>query len=182
MAHLPFKRLVQVMAAGAILALASTAPIASAAAPRPIPVLTHFNDTGAVTPSTIPCAGGQAIHGSATFGGQQGDTWSGTASYDFCLKPGPVANTLVYSGTGTFTGSVRGCGNGSMGYEVRNGFVDQQQNPTSPNGFEEWAVTPGTGTGGLSGVSAGRGVGVYTIFPTLANNGVFVGTLTCAAS
>src|SRR5262249_29792930 len=107
MARIPFKRLAQLVAAGAILALAGTAPVASAASPRPIPVFAHFNDTGAVTPSTIPCAGGQAIHGSATFGGQQGDTWSGTASYDFCLKPGPVANTLVYSGTGTFTGSVR---------------------------------------------------------------------------
>lgn len=182
MAHLPLKRLAHLMAAGAIVALVGTAPVASAAPLRTIPVLAHFNDTGAVTPSSIPCPDGQAIHGSATFGGQQGDTWSGTASYDFCLKPGPVANTLVYSGTGTFTGSVRGCGTGSMGYEVRNGFVDQQQNPTSPNGFEEWQVTPGTGTGGLAGVTAGQGVGVYTIFPTLANNGVFVGSLSCAAS
>jgi hypothetical protein len=181
MAHPRFKRLAQVLAAGAVLALVGTAPVASAAPLRTVPVFAHFDDAGVVTPSTIPCDGGQAVHGHATFGGHTGDTWTGTADYDFCLKPGPVANTLVYSGTGTFTGTARGCGTGSMGYEVRNGFVDQQQNPTAPNGFEEWRVRPGTGTGGLAGVTAGQGVGVYTIFPTLANNGIFAGSLTCAS-
>jgi hypothetical protein len=185
MAHSRFWRLARLMAAGAALAIVSATSVASAQTPPAdvqhlVPVFAHFNDTGAVTPSSIPCVGGQAIHGQATFGGQSGDTWVGTAEYDFCLKPGPVANTLVYSGTGKFTGSVRGCGTGSMAYEVRNGFVRQEQNPVRPNGYEEWRVVPGQGTGGLVNVSAGQGVGIYTIYPTLANNGFFAGALTCS--
>ena len=35
---------------------------------RTVLVFTHFQDDGSVTPSTLPCAGGQAIHGHATFG------------------------------------------------------------------------------------------------------------------
>ena len=179
MTRLQLSKLARLMAFGAALAIVSTTSIASAASPRVVPVFSHFSDTGAVTPSSIPCVGGQAIHGSATFGVQPGDTWQGTAAYDFCLKPGPVPNTLVYSGTGTFTGTVVGCGTGSMSYEVRNGFVKQEQNPTGPNGVEEWRVVPGHGTGGLTSVSAGQGVGIYTIFPTLANNGFFAGSVTC---
>jgi hypothetical protein len=180
-------KMARLTAAGAALAIVTTASAlgsasdAAAASEHIAPVFSHFADTGAVTPSNIPCVGGQAIHGSATFGQQQGDTWRGNAEYDFCLKPGPVANTLVYSGTGMFTGQVAGCGTGSMKYEVKNGFVRQEQNPVRPNGYEEWSVLPGTGTGGLASVSEGSGVGIYTIQPTLANQGFFAGSLVCVS-
>ncbi|MEV4757434.1 hypothetical protein AB0J86_20275 [Micromonospora sp. NPDC049559] len=144
-----------------------------------LPVLTHFTDDGGSGPSTLPCPGGQAIRGNATFGVQAGDTWQGGAVYDLCLRAGPQPNSLVYHGTGTFTGAVTGCGTGTFRYEVVRGFARLLANPTAPNGRELWRIVPGSGTGGLAGVTAGRGVGVYTIQQSLANQGFFAGRIAC---
>ena len=142
-------------------------------------VFTHFQDDGNVTPSTLPCQGGQAIHGYAKFGLRTGDTWKGTSEYDICLKPGPTPDTLTFHGVETFTGTVTGCGTGTMTYTLTHGFVRLEANPTTPNGTQVWQIVPGTGTGELAGVTGGLGVSVFTILPTLANDGFFTGTLTC---
>jgi hypothetical protein len=144
-----------------------------------VPVFAHFSDDGSATPSTIPCPNGQAIRGDAIFGGQAGDTWHGIAVYDFCLVPAAAPNSITFSGIETFTGTVDGCGTGTITYTVANGFAQLTAAPTGPNGFQTWTIVSGAGTGGLAGVSGGAGAGVFTIQPTLANEGFFAGLLTC---
>jgi hypothetical protein len=51
--------------------------------------------------------------------------------------------------------------------------------PTGPNGHQSWSIVSGAGTGGLAGVTAGQGVGIFTIQLTLANEGFFAGFLIC---
>ena len=72
-----------------------------------------------------------------------------------------------------------GCGTGSMTYTLTHGFVRLEANPTTPNGTQVWQIVAGAGTGELAGVTGGLGVSVFTILPTLANDGFFTGTLTC---
>jgi hypothetical protein len=146
---------------------------------RLVPVFTHFTDDGSATPSSLPCPGGQAIRGDATFGVQPGDTWHGTSVYDFCLVPASTPGSFTFSGIETFTGTVDGCGTGSITYTVADGFAQLEPTPTAPNGRQRWTIVPGAGTGGLTGVTGGQGVGIFTIQLTLANEGFFAGFLTC---
>ena len=99
--------------------------------------------------------------------------------YDFCLVPASTPNSFTFSGIETFTGTVDGCGTGTITYTVANGFAELVPNPTVPNGYQFWTIVAGAGTGGLSGVSGGSGVGVFTIQLTLANEGFFGGFLSC---
>jgi hypothetical protein len=99
--------------------------------------------------------------------------------YDICLVPTSTPGVFTFSGVETFTGTVDGCGTGTITYDLSNGFVQLVPNPTAPNGFQTWTIRPGAGTGGLSGVSGGEGVAIFTIQTTLANEGFFAGSLTC---
>jgi hypothetical protein len=150
-----------------------------AASPRVAAVFTHFVDDGSAVPSQLPCPGGQALRGDATFGVRAGDTWHGTSVYDFCLVPASAPNSFTFSGIETFTGTVAGCGAGTITYTVADGFAQLAPDPAAPNGHQRWTIVPGAGTGGLAGVIGGLGVGIFTIQPTLANNGVFAGVVTC---
>jgi hypothetical protein len=177
-------RRIPVAGAVAVAFLAALWPSAPAQAstgsgPRIVPVYTHFQDDGSATPSSLPCPGGQAIRGDATFGVQPGDTWHGTSVYDFCLVPASTPGSFTFSGIETFTGTVDGCGTGSITYTVTEGFAQLMPSPTAPNGVQRWTIVPGAGTGGLAGVTGGQGVGIFTIQQTLANEGFFAGLLTC---
>jgi Protein of unknown function (DUF3224) len=171
--------------AGLVAAVLATVawPVAPAHAsdggPRTVAVLAHFQDDGSATPSSIPCPGGQAIRGDATFGVQPGDTWHGTSVYDVCLVPTSTPGAFTFSGVETFTGTVDGCGAGAITYTLANGFAHLMPNPTTPNGFQTWTIVPGAGTGALAGVTGGQGVGIFTIQQNLANEGFFAGFLTC---
>jgi len=132
-------------------ALWPLAPAQASGGSRTVTVFTHFQDDGSIVPSSLPCPGGQAIHGDATFGVQAGDTWHGTSVYDICLVPGSTPNSFTFSGIETFTGTVDGCGTGTMTYLVSHGFAQLSPDPTAPNGFQRWSIAPGAGTGGLSG-------------------------------
>jgi len=159
--------------------LGASPAYANEADERTVLVFTHFHDDGSVTPSSLSCIGGQAIHGHATFGLMPGDTWEGSSEYDICLKPGPTSDILTFHGVETFTGTVIGCGTGTMTYTLTHGFVRLEANPTAPNGTQVWRIVAGAGTGELAEVTGGLGVSVFTILPTLANDGFFTGTLTC---
>jgi hypothetical protein len=177
-------RWVLVAGAVAVALLAALWPIAPAQAstgsgPRLVPVFTHFQDDGSATASSLPCPGGQAIRGDATFGVRAGDTWHGTSVYDLCLVPASTPGSFTFSGIETFTGTVDGCGAGSMTYTIADGFAQLVPDPTAPNGFQRWTIVPGAGTGDLAGVTGGAGVGIFTIQQTLANEGYFAGFLTC---
>jgi hypothetical protein len=147
--------------------------------PHIVAVFTHFSDDGSAVPSTIACPAGTAIRGDATFGVQPGDTWHGTSVYDFCLVPATAPNSFTFSGIETFTGTVDGCGSGTITYTVANGFAQLLPTPSGPNGVQNWTIVGGAGTGGLASVTAGAGAGVFTIQTTLANEGFFAGLLAC---
>jgi hypothetical protein len=139
------------------------------------PVLSHYDDPGTVTASTMACApGGSAIHGGATFGTQPGDLWHGTSSYDYCLYPTSTPGAYTYAGTETLTGWIKGCGYGAFTWIGAGTF---SQDSASPGGGT-WQVIPGSGTGALR---TARGGGTDTAFvgATLANYGEFDGILHC---
>ncbi len=155
------------------------APASASGGGHLVPGFTHFQDDGSAVPSSIPCPNGLPIQGDADFGVKPGDTWHGRSVYDFCLVPTATPGAFTFSGIETFTGTVDGCGTGTITYQVTNGFAQLAPDPTAPNGHQTWAIVPGAGTGGLSGVTGGQGVGIFTIQTTLANEGFFAGFLTC---
>jgi len=164
--------------AGATL-LWPAAPAQASVGEHLVPVFTHFQDDGSAGPSSIPCPDGQGIQGDADFGVKPGDTWHGRSVYDFCLVPTSTPGAFTFSGVETFTGTIDGCGTGTVTYTVSNGFAQLAPNPTAPNGYQTWSIVPNAGTGGLTGVTEGQGAGIFTIQPTLANEGFFAGFLVC---
>jgi hypothetical protein len=173
------KILVCLAAVASAVLLLPAAPAGASGSEHLVPVFTHFQDDGSAVPSSIPCPNGQAIQGDADFGLKPGDTWHGRSVYDICLVPTSTPGAFTFSGVETFTGTVDGCGTGTITYDLSNGFAQLVPNPTAPNGFQNWTIRPGAGTGGLSGVSGGQGVAIFTIQTTLANEGFFAGFLTC---
>jgi hypothetical protein len=171
--------LVSLAALTVVAVLWPLAPAHASGGGQLVGVFTHFEDDGSATPSTIPCPNGQAIRGDATFGVEPGDTWRGTSVYDFCLVPTATPGAFTFSGIETFTGTVDGCGTGTITYTVANGFAQLMDNPTAPNGHQTWTIVSGAGTGDLASVTSGQGVGIFTIQQTLANEGFFAGFLIC---
>jgi hypothetical protein len=144
-----------------------------------VPFFAHFEDDGSTVPSSIPCPNGQAVKGEADFGLKQGDTWHGHSVFDICVVPTSTPGTFTFSGVEKFTGTVDGCGTGSITYDVSNGFIQPVANATAPNGFQAVTIRPGASTGGLSRVSRGQGVSIFTMQDTFANEGFYAGSLTC---
>lgn len=162
-----------VMAAAAMFVLAFSLAGTSSAKADSVPVLAHFFDPGTeVVPSTITChTGGTAIHGSATFGTQAGDLWHGTTSYDYCIYPQASPGWYLFAGTETLTGSVAGCGTGTMTWDQAGAF---QQG--TDNGGGVWRIV--ASSGGLAGIKGG---GISKTFVSLAleNYGYFAGVTEC---
>lgn len=95
---------------------------------------------------------------------------------------------FVYTGFDYFTGMIVGCGVGSVTHSEKGIIRDLVLLPL-PNvgfgGFQEWAVVPGSGTGGLAGVSSGSGIDTFVIRPDgtrLYGGGRAVGSTTCTPS
>jgi hypothetical protein len=133
--------------------------------------LTHFYDPGDVVPSTIVCApGGLAIHGNATFGTEAGDKWIGTTSYDYCIYP-QSEGWYIFVGTETLTGTVEGCGTGTMTWDQAGTFQ-----VGTDNGGGVWRIV--SGTGALAGIT-GKGISKTFVSPALENFGYFAGTTQC---
>jgi hypothetical protein len=158
-------------AALAASALVITAAPARAAAPT---VLAHDYDNGQVTPSTITCgSGGSGIHGHATWGTQAGDRWHGISTYDICVYPLSTPGWSAYHGIETLDGTVDGCGTGSMTWAIQGAL-----HVGTDDGGSIWELVPGSGTGGLAGVS-GFGTAHAFVAPTLENYGYFSGIVHC---
>lgn len=86
-------------------------------------------------------------------------TLEGTAT--FCGWIPPAVNSdgsLNYLETDTFTGTLAGCGRGSLTYDIR-GRVYPAFDPqhTALKATETWSVDRGSGTGELAGVTSGGG-------------------------
>ncbi|MEU9332877.1 DUF3224 domain-containing protein [Streptomyces sp. NPDC048290] len=152
----------------ALIGPALTAAPATATTPE---VLGHYYDSGQeIVPSTdIVCdPGGTAIEGTATFGTEPGDRWSGTTSYDFCLYPTDTPDEYTYEGTETLTGEVAGCGTGSFTWTGTGHTMDGGT----------WRIVPGSGTGHLAH-ARGSGTSTATTSATLENYGEFSGVFSC---
>lgn len=90
-----------------------------------------------------------------------------------------LPDLFTLSGTASFVGTIVGCGIGSISYNVSNGVVRPVAGAKAANGYLSWTMIDGTGTLGLVGVTAGSGAGVLTMQRNFANEGYFVGVVTC---
>ncbi|MEV0032719.1 hypothetical protein [Nocardia sp. NPDC050793] len=159
---------------------------ASAAPDRHIiPVNALFHDDGTVVPTAMECetidgVAGVAMEGHATFTGK----WQGAADYKACFYRGlpnlPLGTEYFY-GTETFTGSVDGCGTGSMTYKLSDGYVSPNVDPVTGqrSGQQIWQISPGGGSGDLAAVNSGSGGARFTISAVGENAGTFTGELRC---
>lgn len=107
-------------------------------------------------------------------------TFNGTGK--FCghntrslARPGSVATIEII----LFTGTVKGCGTGTVKYEVR-GFVTPSPGPGRLATADEfWKIIPGSGTGGLRSLTSGggRNAGQMNSDTSLATD--FKGSVSC---
>jgi hypothetical protein len=84
--------------------------------------------------------------------------------------------------TDTFTGTVHGCGRGTVRYRVE-GYLSVLPD-ASRGGLpseEEWRIVPGSGTGGLRGLTLGGGHDSGQINPDSSIDTDFAGKVTCGA-
>lgn len=159
---------------------------AAADSTKSVSLTAHFTDPGVLVPTAMTCdivdgVAGVPLQGSATFGTNPNDNWTGRVSYKICMYVMADRSERFY-GTETFTGAVRGCGAGTIRYDVRDGAVKPAPlGSTTQHGTETWKIVPRSGTGQLSTVSAGSGSGVFTMSSTVigGGSGVYSGTLTC---
>ena len=162
-----------------------TTPAAADSA-RSISVTAHFTDPGVLVPTATKCdivngVVGVPVRGSARFGMEPDDNWTGGVSYNICMYVMADRSERFY-GTETFTGDIRSCGVGTISYNVSDGMVNPAPlGSITQHGTETWKIIPRSGTGRLSTVSAGSGSGVFTMSSTVVGggSGVYTGTFTC---
>jgi hypothetical protein len=119
-------------------------------------------------PETGVCRGTGHSTTPTTFTGD----WTGRSEYAYAWLALPNGSTLIEN-LETFTGSIVGCGTGSMTYGMRS-VEDQHGNIRA-----EWEILDGYGTGELERV---RGHGTLTgVFreSDLTSSGEFRGSLRC---
>jgi len=163
----------------AILMAATPAP-AEAAQAR---VVSHYH-SGSPTPANISCpprSGAVAVlgvQGTIAYGQDPADTLEGTAALTSCIYPMPD-DTIDYIAVEAFTGSLDGCGSGSV--KVAFAGTVSKPDPVTGNRHDHgaWAVIPKTGMGGLAGVKFGTGTVDGTATPSLSADGLLVGAVSC---
>jgi hypothetical protein len=174
--------------AGAAAALVLTALTVPAHADRPrhptksttIGFHSHFDDPGFLTgfegvdPAPPGVPQDAVFHGTSTVTGR---VLSGTVVYTIWGHPQPDGSFAFHTYE-TLTGSLRGCGRGTIGYTV-----DGQTGGAPPAMTLTGAVrfVPGSGTDGLRRVQSGSGRLTGTTGLTTANSGDFDGQVVCRA-
>lgn len=96
-----------------------------------------------------------AYNGTSVYHG----TFEGTGTYCGYIPPGVNHDgTLNFIETDTFTGTVAGCGTGTVTYDVH-GTSDVVPDPSRAAlpAREHWQILRGSGTGGLAHLVAGKG-------------------------
>ncbi|MDP9181645.1 MAG: hypothetical protein M3P04_02560 [Actinomycetota bacterium] len=114
-------------------------------------------------PTLCNAAGGTYVAGPADFPESGTSTLKGTfdGTGRFCGHttgfPGPGGRIEVVE-TDTFTGTVHGCGTGTVVYRVKGyvGAVPDLARRGLPS-EEDWQIVPGSGTGGLRSLRSGGG-------------------------
>jgi hypothetical protein len=140
-----------------------------------VPDVTLCNAEGgayAIGPTDLPESGSSTITG----------TFRGTGRFCGHLVPGiGPGGSLPFVETDTFTGTVRGCGTGTVIYHVT-GFVGTRFD-TGRGGLpteEDWRIARGSGLAGLSGLRSGGGHDSGQINLDSSIDTDFKGTVTCA--
>ena len=141
-----------------------------------------FDDPGFLTgfegvspaPPGVPSEG--VFHGTSRVYGR---TMHGSVTYT--LWGGPQADgNLHFRTVETFTGFVAGCGRGTMVYRVVGTATSYgASDPVDQHLQGTWTIDPGSGSGGLSGVTSGGGTLDGTSGPTTANSGTITGAVRC---
>ncbi|WP_281918944.1 hypothetical protein [Nocardia sputorum] len=164
---------------------ATVVPSSASPARQVVPVNAQFHDDGITAPATMTCETidgvvGVALEGHAAVTGG----WQGDAVYTACFYIGlpklPVGIEYFY-GTETFTGSVDGCGNGTMTYRLTDGYVSPDVDTATGrrSGQQKWRISPDGGSGDLTNVRSGSGAAQFIISATGENDGTFTGELRC---
>ena len=173
--------------AAAVLAVTTTVAGASDAKARAVRVVGSLHASSDAVPDEALCdadGGDYAVgpteapeSGTSTLRG----TFDGTGR--FCghttagVGPG---GAIPFVETDTFTGTVHGCGTGTVVYHV-SGYIGGQLDP-SRQGLpteEDWQIVPGSGTGGLRGIRSGGGHDSGQINLDSSIDTEFSGRLTC---
>jgi hypothetical protein len=139
----------------------------------------HFDDGGFLTgfegvspaPPGVPTDA--VFHGSSTV---TGPTLSGTVEYTFWGHPDSDGN-FVFHTYETLTGSVAGCGRGTVSYTV-----DGKTGGSDPRAMTltgDVSFVPGSGTGRLRAITSGHGTLTGTSSITTQNSGKFDGEVVC---
>jgi hypothetical protein len=121
-------------------------------------------------------------------------SYSGTSSYAgtfqgtgrFCGRSTGAVNpdgTVPFIETDTFTGTVRGCGSGTVTYHVH-GVIDAALDLATKGvpAEEDWVVVVRSATGGLRALRSGHGHDHATINPDSSIDAEFSGVVTCLTS
>jgi len=148
-----------------VLALTTAVPGAAAQRVRVITVTgsLHAVPDGVPDPTLCNAAGGSYVAGPTDVPESGTSVLRGTfeGTGRFCGHttglPGPDGS-VQFVETNTFTGTVHGCGTGTVTYHVK-GYVGALPDPAR-GGLpteEDWQVVAGSGTGGLSGLRSGGG-------------------------
>ncbi len=124
-------------------------------------------------PTGVRCQGGVSpcdlVYEGTVF--YQGD-FVGTGHYTLYFQPG-LDGKAHYTGQTVFAGSVSHCGKGGMTIRYYDGTAD----PITRTSRDRWSIVPGSGTGGLRGIS---GSGIDVIRENLpSTDGTVTGTVTC---
>jgi len=146
----------------------------------------HVKPTDAVADPTLCDAQGREYSTSATDYVYSGSstyygTFEGTGRLCGHSTPGfGPGNSIPFVEVDEFTGTVHGCGTGSVIYTVH-GFVEAGFDTGSRGlpGHEQWQLDVRSATKGLRGLRSGSGRDVGTINPDSSIDAPFVGRVTC---
>jgi hypothetical protein len=150
-------------------------------------VVGHLSAVSDAVPDTNLCraAGGAFVPGPGDVPESGNSTITGTfqGTGRFCghTTGAPDAQGRVrFVEIDVFTGAVRGCGRGSVTYQVEGtvGLLPDASRGGLPT-EEDWQIVPRSGTGGLRGVLSGGGHDKGELNPDGSIDTDFVGRVTC---
>ncbi len=179
-----------VLVTGFLLASSTAALGATGKQARVVKVVGHLHATSDAVPDASLCnsQGGEYAIGATDVPESGTSTITGTfaGTGRFCghttagVGPG---GSLPFVETDVFTGTVHGCGTGTLIYHVR-GYVGSHFS-TARNGLpteEDWRIAAGSGTTGLRGLTSGGGHDSGEIHPDTSIDTSFTGSVRCVPS
>jgi hypothetical protein len=174
---------------GACLALSTSVGLGEAfsAQSTTISVTGHLHAIPDVVPDTTLCQAEGGVYAVGPSDAPESGTSTITGTFNgtgrFCghtlRRIGP-GGSLPFIETDTFTGTVRGCGKGTVTYHV-NGVVRTRPHPATlglPTD-ETWQIAAHSGTAGLHSLTSGHGHDVGQINADSSIDTDFRGSVTC---